>query len=123
MVIYDPKEPVSLSVKEQIKGIVANFIHSLDASHLMFTIKRLSESGKRLIHFGAIHDGFAVHACDVKELQEGLRAEFIRIYSNPVLETFFFEQKLEALSIDVPNPPLTGDFNIGSVKDSEYFFC
>ena len=45
------------------------------------------------------------------------------MYREPVLEKFFFEQTLAASGIDLSNPPPIGDFDIGFVKDSEYFFC
>jgi DNA-directed RNA polymerase len=40
-----------------------------------------------------VHDSYGVHACDVDLLNRILREEFVRIYSEPVLQNFLNEQK------------------------------
>ncbi len=105
---------------ETEKGIVPNLVHSLDAAHLMRTIQRLRSQKFR--DFAVIHDGYAMHACDVDALHETLRAEFVAIYSKPVLPGVF----LRAMDIRrgrfaVP-APASGNFKIDQVLNSLYFF-
>ena len=119
-------EPTQLpDVKAQERKIVANFIHSLDAAHLVLTIGRLHSEGLR--HFGVIHDCFAVHACDVDQLSTALREEFVGMYRIPeggvsLLEKFRVDQEsISGVALDPPPPP--GRFRIEEVLKSEYFFC
>lgn len=107
------------------RKIVANFIHSLDAAHMVLTVRRLRSEG--LEHFGVIHDCFAVHACDVDQLSKALRKEFVGMYRIPeggssLLERFRKGQS-ETAKIEFDSPPAPGNFNIERVLDSEYFFC
>src|SRR5690349_12375889 len=40
-----------------------------------------------------VHDSYGVHACDVDLLNRVLREEFVRIYSEPVLQNFLDQQR------------------------------
>lgn len=102
-------------------GIVAHFVHSMDAAHMMLTINRLVAEG--IHHFAMVHDSFGVHACDVDLLHRGLREEFVRIYSERVLQNFLDEQRAAHPDVDLPDVPQTGDLDIRRVLASPYFFC
>jgi DNA-directed RNA polymerase len=53
---------------------------------MMLTVNRLHREGVR--HFAMVHDSFGVHAVDVDRLNQALREEFVRIYSEEVLPNF-----------------------------------
>jgi hypothetical protein len=120
-----------LDVDAQVNAVVANFIHSLDAAHLMLTVRRLHmEDLGDPIHFGVIHDGYAVHACDTDKLHCVLREEFVKIYrtsiySESLLDNFRSAQEQAAVrrGTELRNPPKRGKFDIERVHDSPYFFC
>jgi DNA-directed RNA polymerase len=120
-----------LDADAQASGIVANFIHSLDAAHLMLTVRRLhAEDLGDPIHFGVIHDGYAVHACDVDKLHIALREEFIGMYKTSIFEKSvlrrFRDSQEDAMgwrSSGFPSPPEPGAFDIELVRNSIYFFC
>lgn len=132
--IYKPtllnNQPV-LDVDSQQRGVVANFIHSLDAAHLMLTVRRLHmEDLGNPIHLQVIHDGYGTHACDVDKLHKVLREEFVGMYKTSmfnvsVLERFRSIQKQAAASrrVDFCVPPAQGEFDIRVVLKSPYFFC
>jgi DNA-directed RNA polymerase len=80
-----------IDVRKQVDGIVAHLVHSMDATHMMQTTNRLYAEGIR--HFAMVHDSYGVHACDVDLLNRVLREEFIRIYSEPVLQNFIDQQR------------------------------
>jgi len=110
-----------LNKTKQRNGIAPNFVHSMDAAHMMRTICRLYSEGCR--HFAAIHDGYGVHACDVDLMNRVLREEFVRIYQEPVLERFWEEQRRANPDVRLPDLPVSGDLDISLVLNSDYFFC
>lgn len=110
-----------LNKTKQRNGIAPNFVHSMDAAHMMRTICRL-HSEKRG-HFAVIHDGYGVHACDVDLMNRILREEFLHIYQEPVLERFWEEQRRANPKLRLPDPPVLGDLDISLVLNSDYFFC
>ena len=114
-------EKQKIDVRKQVDGIVAHLVHSMDAAHMMRTINRLYAEGIR--HFAMVHDSYGVHACDVDLLNRVLREEFVRIYSEPVLQNFLDEQRKAHPGILLPDSPRTGDLDIQQVLLSPYFFA
>ena|SRR5438093_7937842 len=88
---------------KQADGIVAHLVHSLDATHMMLTVNRLLSEG--LYHFAMVHDSFGVHAGDIDVLNRALQEEFVRIYSEPVLQNFFKELWEAHRDVDLPALP------------------
>jgi DNA-directed RNA polymerase len=120
-VIYEEDETRKIDARKLADGIVAHLVHSYDAAHMMFTINRLAPEG--IQHFAMIHDSFGVHACDIDTLNRILREEFVRIYSEPVLQKFLDEQRAAHPDIDFPNLPQLGNLDIREVLSSPYFFA
>ena len=88
---------------------------------MMLTVNRLYAEGLR--HFAMVHDSYGVHACDVDLLHRVLREEFVRIYSEPVLQNFLNEQRAAYPFIELPDLPQTGNLDIRQVLESAYFFA
>lgn len=109
-----------LDKTKQQNAIAPNFVHSMDAAHMMRTICRLHS--EKCGHFAAIHDAYGVHARDVDLMNRVLREEFVNIYKEPVLERFWEEQRRANSHVHFPDPPATGDLDISAVLKSEYFF-
>ena len=70
-----------------------------------------------------IRDRFSVHACDVDELLQLIKDQYIEMYSYPN----FFEV-VERMIITNPdnfnyNQPKLGNLDIREVNKSEYFFA
>ena len=82
----------------------------MDAAHMMLTINRLEAEGVH--HFAMVHDSFGVHAADADLLNRVLREEFVRIYSEPVLQKFLDEQRQAHPGVDLPEPPESGNLDI-----------
>jgi DNA-directed RNA polymerase len=100
----------------QINGIAPNFVHSLDACHLMLTIMGANDE-YGIDSFSVVHDSFGTHACDVEQLGMILREKFIEIYKEDVLEKFRLEQK-----INLTKPDGYGILVIEEVRNAEFFF-
>ena len=121
ILVYHHDDKQRIDVRKQVDGIVAHLVHSMDAAHMMRTINRLHAEGIR--HFAMVHDSYGVHACDVDLLNRVLREEFVRIYSEPVLQNFLGQQRKAHPGIFLPDPPQTGDLDIQQVLSSPYFFA
>ena len=123
LVIYEDEYPRRISVRKQINAIAPNFIHSLDAAHMMLTVDRLAEHG--LSNFAMVHDSYGVHACDVDIMGQVLRQEFVAIYKEPVLGRFYEElcDSNPDISTSISLPPVLGNLEIEEVMNSDYFFA
>jgi DNA-directed RNA polymerase, mitochondrial len=121
ILVHHQDDKRKIDVRKQVDGIVAHLVHSMDAAHMMLTLNRLYAAGIR--HFAMVHDSYGVHACDVDLLNRILREEFVRIYSEPVLQNFLEQQRKAHPGISLPDPPPTGDLDIQQVLSSLYFFA
>lgn len=106
---------------KQRLGIAPNFVHSLDAAHLMRTINTGTDEG--ITSWACIHDDFGTHAGKVDTLFRVLREEFVKMYTNtdPLQEFKLFHEA--EYNITLPPLPKLGSLNINQVIDSKYFFA
>ena len=102
------------------QAIAPNYIHSLDAAHMFLVIARLLSKG--ISDFSMIHDSFGCHPNHVPELMDITREEFLAMHRYNCLE-FLKEDVEKSLGVMLPKPPETGDLNIESVLESNYFFA
>jgi len=99
-----------------MRGVSPNFVHSLDASHMALVIDEWSED------FGAVHDSFSTHACDVDKLLSLTKSVFIKMYDVDNFYNYIKDQLVtNQLDLDVEQPTL-GTLNIQGIEESEYFF-
>lgn len=88
----------TVNSRGQKTAIPPNFIHSLDASHLMMTVNAALDEG--IDQFAMVHDSFGTHAEDAPKLARILREAFIELHATPqlaVLEDWIASvQKLHA---------------------------
>ncbi|KAJ4300088.1 DNA-directed RNA polymerase [Collariella sp. IMI 366227] len=68
--------------RKQLQAFPPNFIHSLDASHMMLSALECDAIG---LTFAAVHDSFWTHAADVDKMNTVIRDSFIRIHSEDVI--------------------------------------
>ena len=96
-------------------GISPNYIHSMDAAHMALLLAEWEGD------FGAVHDSFSTHACDVDDLLEKTKEVFINMYN---YDNYFdiIRDNLTNNEDDVEQPIL-GTLNIGDINGSEYFFA
>jgi Mitochondrial DNA-directed RNA polymerase len=113
-----------LDRRKQSSGISPNFVHSLDAAHMVRTVCYGLEEG--ISSFAMIHDSFGTYACDADALQSSLRRSFVDQYSVDVLKDFR-DQMVAGLTSELaekipPLPPM-GNLELAGVLDSAYFFA
>eukprot|EP00397_Hematodinium_sp_SG-2012_P008082 GEMP01008137.1.p1 GENE.GEMP01008137.1~~GEMP01008137.1.p1 ORF type:complete len:1103 (+),score=219.97 GEMP01008137.1:115-3423(+) len=105
----------------QRSGFPPNFVHSLDAAHLMLAAERCEAEG---IAFVGVHDSFWTHACDVTRLNEIIRETFIELHHRPILQDLDqdFRTRLGPHA-DMLHPlPAQGKLELEQVLESQYFF-
>lgn len=108
-------EPIGINRRAQKSGIAPNFIHSVDASHMVMTINNTD-----LPAYAMIHDDYGTHAGNTEALYKGIRQSFVQLYTehDPLLEWYNQQGRLES---KMPYPE-QGTFDINDVLTSKYFF-
>jgi DNA-directed RNA polymerase len=117
-------EGTALDKRKQAQGISPNFVHSLDAAHLMRTVTKCAAAG--ISSFAMVHDSYGTHAGNAGALRDMLREAFVEQYDSNVLEDFrrqLAEQLSPELAAKLPPVPAMGNLDLSAVKASEYFFA
>ncbi|TKW22060.1 hypothetical protein SEVIR_4G204400v4 [Setaria viridis] len=113
------REGDAIAVQRQKAAFPPNFVHSLDSSHMMMTAIACKEAG---LDFAGVHDSFWVHACDVDQMNQILREQFVELYSMPILENLLEEFQTSFPTLEFPPCPPQGNFDVREVLNSTYFF-
>ncbi|WP_455596802.1 DNA-directed RNA polymerase [Cloacibacillus porcorum] len=115
----------TINPTRQVSGIAPNFVHSLDASHLMFSVCAARKAGMN--SFALIHDSLGTHAGKTEEFAKIIRDCFYRLYAeNKPLETItrhLVEQLPSELQAKAPVMPKEGDLNLEDIKEALYLFA
>jgi DNA-directed RNA polymerase len=122
---------IKLSLKEELdtidksrmaSAISPNFVHSMDAAHLSWSVAYASNNG--VTHYAMIHDSFGTHAADAEMMGACLRRAFVDMYQeNNVLAQF--RASLASLvedDSDIPPVPKMGTLDLECVLESDFFF-
>ena len=107
--------------KRSSNAISPNFIHSLDASHLMLTVNACLAEG--ITSFGMVHDSYGTHAGYVDTMSRLLRKTFIEMYSDDVFGKFRQAVIDQNPGQEVPALPPPGNLDLAGVASSCYFFA
>ncbi|PLN83127.1 putative mitochondrial DNA-directed RNA polymerase [Aspergillus taichungensis] len=73
----------AVSRRKQLQAFPPNFIHSLDATHMIMSATACQRAG---LTFSAVHDSFWTHAGDVDSMNQILREAFVRMHSDDVIK-------------------------------------
>ena len=119
------KETGKIDKIRQSNGISPNFVHSIDAAHMMMTIDVALEFGIK--SFAMVHDSYGTHAADAESLWWCLRKAFVKMYTQQDVLENFRASLLEVLPPEkhgeIPPVPSKGDLDINQVEHSEFFFA
>lgn len=114
-----------LHTNKMSNGIAPNYIHSMDASHLILTTLCMSAKGVK--NFSMIHDSYGTLATDVDTMQSCIRETFYKMYTDEnLLEKFFNDVTKdlpEDLVAELPPMPAMGNLDMESVLGADYFFA
>ncbi|KAH3661544.1 hypothetical protein OGAPHI_006392 [Ogataea philodendri] len=89
--IVDPYQPKRVDGRKQASGFPPNFIHSLDATHMILSANKCSEAG---LTFSSVHDSYWTHASDVSVMNKVLRDQFVHLHTNNLVEKLDAELRM-----------------------------
>lgn len=110
------------NIRKMKSASAPNFVHSMDASHLVKAVNAFKAEGINSI--AVIHDSFGTHASQVDTLRTCLRNTFVDMYlEHDVLQDYKDHNEARLLTtFDVEVPDKMGlDLNL--VRKSEYCFA
>ena len=110
----------NVAKRKQVQGIAPNFIHSMDASHLQWSINLAVDAG--IHHYAMIHDSYATSPAQADTLFKAVRQAFVQMYTeNDVLQNF--AEDMQMLTDEkLPPRPEMGCLDINLVLNSLYMF-
>lgn len=97
--IEDPEASRPVNALKQSTAFPPNFIHSLDATHMLMSAVACHERG---LTFASVHDSYWTHARDVDEMNKVIRDQFIELHSQPIMENLVKEFKERYKSYKIP---------------------
>ncbi|ORY52388.1 DNA/RNA polymerase [Rhizoclosmatium globosum] len=80
--IRDNTVEQAVNPMKQSTAFPPNFIHSLDATHMMLSAIACNQAG---IDFAAVHDSYWTHACDIDTMSVILRDTFVKLHSKDIM--------------------------------------
>ena len=95
---------------KQLSSIAANFIHSIDATILMYVLDNIGKD------IGVIHDCFLVHPNDGELVRDMYKEGYVKVMRADPLKMFSEELDPEG-RVEVP---YVNDLDLNEVYDSEY---
>lgn len=115
-----------LDKEKMARSISPNFVHALDAAHMLRTVEQVIDTRGPGVHLSMVHDSYATHACDAGALALALRQAFIQMYEDgdwlALFRAEIVEQVGEAATC-IPDPPKAGNLVLSDVINSRYFFA
>lgn len=121
----DQKELNKLDPHKNVNGISPNFVHSMDASHLMLTVLAAADQGVN--HFAMIHDSFGTCPGNAGAMFKVVRETMVKTYTENDVIAGFFEGFANSLSEKnqekIPELPPKGSLQLETILDSKYCFC
>lgn len=114
-----------LDDKDAMNGVTANFVHSVDASHMMKCTLRARREGIDSLRM--VHDSFGTHASNMEALGRIVRDSFVEMYSDGFdpIESFIEHCNVTLQrhgQQPLPDRPAKGSFDVAETRDSLYFF-
>ncbi|KAI0299035.1 hypothetical protein B0F90DRAFT_1730231 [Multifurca ochricompacta] len=80
--ISDPNAPAEVNSQKQASAFPPNFIHSLDATHMLLTSLECRTQG---LTFASVHDSYWTHPSSIDQMSTIIRDTFIALHSSDVL--------------------------------------
>ena len=111
-----------LDSRKMAASIAPNFVHAMDAAHMLKTVEIMTDTDKSL-HFSMVHDSYATHAADAETLSNLIRAAFVQMYQEDDWLQRFKEEIEGQTGLELPAVPPQGDLVLQDVLSSLYFFA
>ncbi|KAG5437468.1 hypothetical protein PCANB_000896 [Pneumocystis canis] len=86
--ITDPNDMNPVDTRKQQTAFPPNFIHSLDATHMLMSAISCKNAG---LTFASVHDSYWTHAADVDNMNVILRETFVKLHEENIMENLLNE--------------------------------
>lgn len=103
----------------QVNGFAPNFVHSVDASHLMMTCLAF---GDQDMDFAGVHDSYWMHSGHCDDGHQIIRDQFVELHDTDVLDDLECELRALYPDADIPDSPARGNLDLQLVRQSTYLF-
>ena len=111
----------TIDVRRMGSSCAPNFVHSMDASHLIKSVNAFTNVDIESI--AVIHDSFGTHAGNTAALRVQLSGAFVDMYQENDVITQFKEENEERLMVEIDvEMPTRGSLDLEEVRDSLYCF-
>jgi DNA-directed RNA polymerase len=111
--------------EKSANGIAPNFVHSMDACHLMMVVN--AAASEDITQVALVHDSFGCLAADATRWNEIIREQFTRLYTEFDVLGEVREQALKDISAPnahrIPEVPAKGTLDLNDIKRSLYAFA
>ncbi len=120
---YRETDDASIDRRKMLSGASPNFVHSLDAAALTFTVSKCIDEG--ITDFAMVHDSYGTHSPNMPLLNNKLREAFVEMYEDNDVLLNLYTSAVATLpqGVIVPPPPAKGTLNLKEVLQSDYFFA
>lgn len=106
-------------------GVAPNFVHALDAAHLLMTVNAAKEEG--INSFALVHDSFGCLASRAERFHGVIREQFTKLYTeHDVLAEVFEQAKCDLTNHNwdrLPEVVIPGNLKIEEVLNAKYAFA
>lgn len=121
----DGSSDSKVNVQKMKRSVAPNFVHAMDAAHMLRTTEQIVRTVGPSVHLTMIHDSYATHACDVGALAAAIRQAFVQMYQERDWLEAFRDDIAASTGIPLEEfPPLpgSGTLELSDVINSQYFF-
>lgn len=80
--ISDPFGATQVDARKQLTAFPPNFIHSLDATHMLMTAAACGQQG---MSFASVHDSYWTHASNVDKMNVNIRQQFVKLHEENLI--------------------------------------
>jgi DNA-directed RNA polymerase len=107
-------------------GVAPNFVHALDAAHLLRTVNAAVKEG--IVSLATVHDSFGCLPSRAARFRRLIREEFVRMYNeHDVLAEVYEQTRADLSDLDAKRmpsgPPQKGSLQIEQLLDAEFAFA
>ena len=116
--------------RKSMAAVSANFVHSMDSSHLLSTILKASrpdvDGNPGMRDFFVIHDSFGSVPCETPAMYRSVREAFVEMYQDRCVFTDLLNEVQSQLKkpdrICANDIPPKGDLCISEIRNAKYCF-
>lgn len=109
--------------RKMAASIAPNWVHAMDASHLVLTVNKVLEELGPDTYLSMVHDSYATHACDADGLARATREAFVEMYEDRCWLADLGAAMGAEPDEELPTVPAHGDLDLGPTTKSLYFFA